>query len=206
MTKKQTNTATSKKPSMLDQAMASVPASAKFDLKKDEVVKQTLSIPLVKVLPASPTVAMLFEDATVRMMQIKEQSRTKTYMFDPELANDPDLAPFIFDFQIASGRTSGGEMFLSYCRHPNPENPNRFHTSGIRTMQLALKEPVAKKPYEEGDSAYTVMRFGSDAEVPEINEPDYDLGELLELAFDGREVLGPKSAVILELKALQQDV
>lgn len=205
MTKKQHNHSTTKKPSMLDQAMASVPSSAKFDLKKDEVVKQTLSIPLVKVLPASPTVAMLFEDATVRMMQIKVQSRTKTYMFEPVLADDPELSPFIFDFQIASGRTSSGEMFLSYCRHPNPENPNRFHTSGIRTMQLALKEPVAKKPYEEGDADYTVMRFGPDAEVPEIKAPEYNLGELLELAFDGREVLGSKSAVILGLKALQAD-
>ncbi len=202
MTTKKNSTS---KPSLLDAAMASVPESAKFDLQKDEVVKQVLSISLVKVLPASPTVAMLFESATINMMQVKTQSQTKLYLFEPELANDSDLAPFIFSFQIASGRTGDGDMFLSYCRQPDPENPNRYHTSGIRSMKLALKEPVAKKPHEEGDSDYTVMRFGPDAEVPEIKTPDYDLGELLELAFDGREVLGPKSAVILGLKALQAD-
>lgn len=205
MTKKQSNNTTPKKRSLLELAMASVPESARFDLGKDEVVKQIISIPLIKVLPPSPTVAKLFEYAPISLMQIKVQSRTKIYLFEPELADDPDLAPFIFRFQIASGRTSSGEMFLSYCRYPNPDNPNRFHTSGIRTMQLALKEPVAKKPHEEGDSAYTVMRFGPDAEVPEIEKPDYDLGELLELAFDGREVLGLKSAVIVELKALHRD-
>ena len=209
MIKKQKDTsktkASAKKPSMLEMAMSAVPASAKFDIEKDEIVKQTLSIQLIKVLPASPTVAMLFDSATINMMRIKSQSKEQLYLFEPELAQDPALAPFIFSYQIASGRTSDGDMFLSYCQHPNPENPNQFHTSGIRAMQVALKEPVAKKPFTQGDSGYTVMRFGPKSEPPVIKKPDYGLGELLELAFDGRETLGPKSAVILGLTALQAE-
>jgi hypothetical protein len=193
-----------KKPSLLEMAAAAVPASAQFDLAKDEIVKQVLSVPLVKVLPASPTVAMLFDSATINMMRIKTQKNERLYLIEPELAKDPALAPYIFRYQIASGKTGDGDLFLSYCQQPNPENPNRFHTSGIRAMQIALKEPVSKRPFNQGDDGYTVMRFGPGAkEVPTIKKPDYNLDEMLELAFDGREILGPKSAVIMELNALQ---
>ncbi len=191
------------KPSLLDMATASVPESAKFDLEKDEVVKQILAIPKVKVLPNSPTVSMLFESATINLIRIKEQSKDRLYPFEPELAQDADVKPFIHSYQIASGRSADGDMFLSYCQNPDTENPNRFHTSGIRAMQMALEEPVARRPYDQKDQSYVVMRFGPESEVPEIKAPDYDLGEMLELAFDGIEVLGPKSAVILGLKALQ---
>lgn len=196
---------TQKKLNLLEMAAASVPESAKFDLNKDEIVKQTLAVPLVKVLPASPTVARLFDSATISMMQIKIAGRIKIYLFEPDLASDPALAPYIFRFQIAAGRTNDGEMFLAYCRQPDPENPNKYHTSGIRAMQKALVEPVAKRPYSEGDSAYTVMRFGPDADIPGIKEPDYSLAELLELAFDGRETLNAKSALSVELKSLRAD-
>jgi hypothetical protein len=193
---------TSKGPSLLDAAAAAVPQSAKFDLEKDEIVRQVLSVPLVKVLPNSPTVARLFEHRTVRLMRIERKTRKDIYPCDPELFSDPGLEPFLFDFMVASGRTNEGEHFLAYCQMPDVERPNRFHTSGLQAMKIALDEPVARKPWQEGDSAYIIMRYGPDSTPPEILKPDYSLEEIFELAFDGRETLNAKSAIIVELKAL----
>jgi len=192
-----------KKTSLLASATNAVPMSAKFDLKEDQIVKQTLSIKMIKVLPNSPTTSKLFEHATVRLLRLEKQSRKTLYICDPELNDDPDLQPFFFNFMIASGRTNDGEQFLSYCQLPDAEQPNHYHTSGLRSMQIALEEPVARKPYEPTDSAYSVMRYGVGQDVPEIKKPDYSLDEMFELAFDGREVLNKKSAVIVVLKALK---
>ena len=192
-----------KKPSLLAAAMGAVPASSKFDLEKDEVVKQTLSIPLVKVLPNSPTTSQLFEHATLKLFCLERNKRKHLYLCEPELYADAALDPYIHTYMIASGRTNDGEMFLSYCQLPDSENPNSYHTSGIRLMQLALTEPTARKPYEKTDSAYEPMRYGPNVEKPIIKDPYYPLDEMLELAFDGREILNFKSAAIIELKSLQ---
>lgn len=190
-------------PDLLSAAAAAVPSSAKFDLKKDEIVKQVLTVPMVKVLPNSPTVAKLFESQSVRLLRLDRQSRKDLYICEPELFKESALEPYFFDFMIASGRTSDGEHFLAYCQMPDAERPNRYHTSGLQAMKIALDEPVARKPYQEGDNGYVVMRYGPGATPPKIQKPDYSLSELFNLAFDGREVLSNKSAIIVELKALQ---
>ena len=192
-----------KKISLLESATSAVPTTAQFDLKEDQIVKQTLSLKMIKVLPNSPTTSKLFDHATVRLLRLEKQSKKTLYICDPELNDDPDLQPFFFNFMIASGRTNDGEQFLSYCQMPDPDQPNHYHTSGLRAMQLALEEPVARKPYESTDSAYSIMRYGVGQDIPEIKKPDYSLDEIFELAFDGREVLNKKSAVIVALKALQ---
>ncbi len=194
---------TPKGSSLLAAAAAAVPKSVKFNLEKDEIVKQVLSVPLVKVLPNSPTVSRLFEHQTVRLLRIERKSRKDIYPCDPELFDDPELEPYFFDFMIASGRTNEGEHFLAYCQMPNAERPNRFHTSGLLAMKKALNEPVARKPWTEGDSGYVVMLHGPDSTPPEILKPDYTLDEIFELAFDGRETLTAKSAIIVGLKALR---
>ena len=193
---------TTKGPSLLDAAAAAVPNSAKFNLEKDEIVRQVLSVPLVKVLPNSPTVARLFEHQTVRLLRIERRSRKDIYPCDADLLTDPALEPFLFDFMVASGRTNEGEHFLAYCQIPDVERPNKFHTSGLQAMKIALDEPVARKPWQEGDSAYIIMRYGPDSTPPEIQEPDHPLDELFELAFDGKETLSAKSSIIVELRAL----
>ena len=188
---------------LLSAAAAAVPSSAKFDLKKDEIVKQELTVRMIKVLPNSPTVAQLFENQTVHLLRLDRQSQKDLYICDPELFKEPALEPYFFDFMIASGRTGDGEHFLAYCQMPDAERPNRFHTSGLQAMKIALDEPVARKPWKNGDNGYVVMRYGPDATPPKIQKPDYSLSELFNLAFDGREVLSNKSAIIVELKALQ---
>ena len=192
-----------KKQSLLASATSAVPTTAKFDLNKDEVVKQTLSVRMIKVLPNSPTTSKLFEHTVVRLLRIEKQSRKALYACESELLDDPDLQAYFFNFMIASGRTNEGEQFLAYCQMPDAEQPNHYHTSGLRAMQIALEEPVARKPYEPTDSAYSIMRYGVGQDKPEIKKPDYSLDELFELAFDGREILNKKSAVIVALKALQ---
>jgi hypothetical protein len=194
---------TSSQPDLLSAAAAAVPNSAKFDLDKDEIVKQVLTVPMIKVLPNSPTVARLFENKTVRLLRLDKQSKKVLYICKPELFEEPALEPFFYTFMIASGRTGDGEQFLAYCQMPDAEQPNRFHTSGLQAMQMALKEPVARKPWQVGDTSYVVMRYGPEATPPEIKKPDYSLSELFSLAFDGLEVLDHRSAIIVDLKSLQ---
>lgn len=191
-----------KKPSLLASAVSSANGT-NFDLKTAKVVKQELVIRLVKVLPNSPSVARLFESSLVNLVHIKTDKSDKIYAADAEVLSDADMAPYVRKYVITSGRTAEGTQFLAYCQYPDEERPNRFHVSGVKAMQLALEMPVSRKPFEEGDDAYSVLTYTTDhAEVPEIKEPDYDITKMFELALGDREVLTLSSAPVLRIKAL----